>query len=175
MTITLRPAQESDIPAINKIHRYYVENTVITFTTTPKTDDEALAGFKATMSSGLPYIVAIDTESQHVVGFCYSSPFRGSKGGYSHTAELTLFVDQHEQGKGSGSLLLKHLIEIQTTPSKFSEYFTDKPRRVRALLACMAVDVTARDEGLGLKKYYEKFGFTLVGNLKNVGYKLERW
>lgn len=175
MTVTLRPAQESDIPEINKMHRYYVENTVITFSVTPKTDDEALSSFKNTVSSGLPYLVAVDDESQRIVGFSYTSPFRGSKGGYLHTAELTIFVDPHKQGRGSGSLLLRHLIEVLSNPPKFPEFFTGEPRRVRALIACMAVDVTGKDKGLGLKNFYESFGFELVGNLKNVGYKLDRW
>ena len=175
MTITLRPAQESDIPEINKIHRHYVENTVITFSITPKTDDEALSSFKSIISSGLSYLVAVDDESRAVVGFCYASPFRGSKGGYLHTAELTLFVDPHKQGRGSGSLLLRRLIEVASNPPNFPEFFPREPRRIRALIACMAVDVTGKDEGLGLKSFYEKFGFKVVGNLKNVGYKFDKW
>jgi L-amino acid N-acyltransferase YncA len=177
MTVTIRPAHETDIPNINQLHRPYVENTVITFSLVPKTDTEALESFRSIVSAGLPYIVAVDADTHRIVGFSYCSPFRGSKGGYMYTAELTLFIDKEEQGKGIGSILLKKLIEIESNPSDYLEFFaaTKEPRRVRALLACMAVDVTGKNEGLALKAFYEKFGFELVGHLKNVGYKFGRW
>jgi L-amino acid N-acyltransferase YncA len=174
MPFSIRPAEESDIHSIIDIHRYYVENTVITFSFEPKNLSDGLTDFKTTIASGLPYIVAIDNQSKRVLGYCYASEFR-AKGGYVHTAELSLFVDSQEQGKGIGSQLLKKLIEITINPSQFPEYYPRKPRNLRTLIACMAVDVTGKDEGIGLKKYYEKFGFEQVGHLKKVGFKLNRW
>lgn len=176
MSVILRPANESDIPSINAIHKYYIENTVITFTVIPKTDEEALKGYHAVTTNGLPYIVAVD-EHDKVLGYCYASPFRGVKGGYLHSAELTLFVALEEQGKRIGSMLLAKLIEIMKEPEKNSSkpYFQDNPKNVRALLACMALDVTGKGGGEKLKEFYERFGFQKVGQLKNVGYKFDKW
>jgi phosphinothricin acetyltransferase len=84
-------------------------------------------------------------------------------------------VNIQEQEKGIGTALLKELIKVTTNPSKSPEYYPEKMRRLRTLIACMAIDVTGKDEGLGLKKFYQRFGFEQAGYLKNSGYKLDRW
>jgi hypothetical protein len=82
---TLRAAAEGDVPQINAIHAFYVLNTVITFTITPATDDEALAKFKCVVSQDLPYSVVVDPIKTGVVGFAYTSGFRSGLSGYRHT------------------------------------------------------------------------------------------
>ncbi|KAF2503250.1 acyl-CoA N-acyltransferase [Lophium mytilinum] len=176
--VALRAAGEGDIPHINAIHAFYVLNTVITFTITPATDDEALSKFRAVVSQGLPYIVAVDNVTADIVGFAYASGFRTGKSGYRHTVEISLFCHPDHRAKGAGTLLLRKLIEVMKHPEDHADFVTvarDEDARVRNLIACMAVDEQSGKNGLGLKEYYEKFGFEQMGHLKRVGHKFDRW
>src|ERR1700733_6775951 len=105
--VTLRSATQSDIPAIKVIHSYYVLNTLITLAIVPSTDDELLSKYKFITSQGLPYIVAVDASANSAIGYAYVTGFRGFKGGYKHTVELSLFCHPEWRGQGVGTLLLK--------------------------------------------------------------------
>ncbi|KAF2816822.1 GNAT family N-acetyltransferase [Mytilinidion resinicola] len=176
--VALRAAREGDIPQINAIHAFYVLNTVTTFTITPATDDDALSKFRAAVSQGLPYLVAVDNATADVVGFAYASGFRSGLSGYRHTVEISLFCHPDHRSKGAGTLLLRKLIDVLKHPEDHAEFVTvarNEDARVRNLIACMAVDEQGWKNGLGLKEYYEKFGFEQMGHLKRVGHKFDRW
>ena len=178
MGITIRPAEEGDVRGINEIYTYYVEHTVITFSMTPYGYDDALKAYKAVIEQGLPYIVAVDQESETIHGYCYASGFRGQRGAYRHTVEFSLFLDHEHKGKGTGSLLLKTMLQVLRNPENFSEYVkTPRPAdsKIRNVIGCMSVDESGPGKGLGLKHFYERFGFEEVGHLKKVGHKFDRW
>jgi L-amino acid N-acyltransferase YncA len=177
MTFNIRSAKHDDVEGVNNLHSYYVENTVITFTLIPKTDAEGLETFQKISASGLPYLVAEDEKTKGIIGFAYASPFRGSKGGYKHTAELSLFVDHNHQSKAIGNVLLNNLVTILKNPEKFPEFYEVEPTKIRTLLACMAFDVNGeeKENGIRLRQYYENRGFVFSGQLKNVGHKFDRW
>ena len=103
---TVRPATPEDIPSINAIHKYYVENTVITFVTEPNSDEATLENYKKVIDQGLPYLVAVDNDQTTIVGYTYVSPFRGVKPGYRHTLELSLFCHPDQVRKGFGAKLI---------------------------------------------------------------------
>jgi phosphinothricin acetyltransferase len=70
------------------------------------------------------------------------------------------------------------MIQILRSPEDFPEYVkTPRPvdSKVRNVLGCMSVDENGLNKGLGLKEYYERFGFEEVGHLKHVGNKFDRW
>lgn len=175
--IKIRPAVEKDIPAVNKIHKHYVENTVITFITEPNSDSDALENFNKTKNLGLPYLVAVDS-SETVLGYTYVGPFRGVKPGYRHTLELSLFLSPDHVRKGIGKLLLTRIIAILEKPEEWREWFEGsrlleyKPKQ---LLAVMAIDIDGPGRGLKLRDWYVKSGFEERGGLKEVGWKKERW
>jgi L-amino acid N-acyltransferase YncA len=167
-----------DLAHINQIHRYFVENTVVTFSTVPKTDEQVLSGYKSVISSGLPYIVATDGDSGAVLGFTYASSFRSSKSGYRHTVELSLFCHPEQTGKGIGTSLLKKLLDVLREPKLHPEYVghaRSEDEKVRQVIACMAIDDIGDKGGLRLKEFYQKFGFEEVGHLRKVGHKFDRW
>lgn len=177
---TVRPATLTDMDDIHRIHAFYVQKTVTTFTLVPKTEQELVQIFEGIVESGLPSLVAEDNETKQVMGFAYASPFRGSKGGYLHTAELSLFVDRKQRGKEIGGTLLSDIITVLKIPKKYPEcYFGGhgEPTKIRTLLACMAFDVNGpeKDYGVRLWVFYENRGFVFSGHLKNVGYKFDRW
>jgi L-amino acid N-acyltransferase YncA len=185
MAMRIRAAQENDIPAINAIHKHYVENTIITFALTPKTDVAALEAYQDIAEKGLPYLVAVHGEATDtdaaavVVGFAYASGFRQFKGGYKFTVELTIFLHPDHVNKGAGTLLLTKLIECLREPDNCYPEFVGKLRpsdeRIRQVIAVVSLDEDDKEVGLALRDFYRKFGFEEVGHLKKVGHKLDKW
>jgi L-amino acid N-acyltransferase YncA len=180
---TLRPATPSDIPAIFDIHKYYTLNTVITFKIAVTPEENHLEILKSVQSQHLPYIVAIVDESkpcQRMVGYTYCTGFRGGKVGYRHTVELSLFCHPEYRHMGMGTQLLNKMLEVLSKPEQNTDFLAEgvargEDQKVRQVIACMAIDETGIDRGLGLKRWYENFGFEEVGHLKKVGHKFDRW
>ena len=176
--VIIRPATLEDIPSINTIHKYYVENTVITFLVTPNSDEVTLETFHKVKNDGLPYIVAEDSASQAIVGYTYVSSFRSVKLGYRHSLELSLFCHPDQVRKGIGKQLLLRLIEVLKQPEQWRDYFEGTRLlefRPKQLLAIMAIDIDGPNDGLALRDWYLKYGFEERGRLKEVGWKKHRW
>ncbi|KAF2245736.1 acyl-CoA N-acyltransferase [Trematosphaeria pertusa] len=176
-TLRLLPCAEEHIPRIRAILEHYVLNTVITFSLVPPTEEDVFQNWKAVLDQRLPFIVAVGDEDQ-VLGFTYATGFRSARKGYRHTVELSLFCHPDHTAKGIGRRLLTTLIDVLRSPEKFPEY-VDKPRsdddKVRMVLACMAVDESGWENGLGLRDFYVSHGFEEVGHLKRVGHKFDTW
>jgi L-amino acid N-acyltransferase YncA len=173
---TIRPATPEDIPAVNAIHRHYVENTVITFIEEPLSDEAALSTFNQITDSGRPYIVATDSDDT-VVGYCYVSPFRG-KSGYRHTQELSLFCHQNHVRKGIGRQLLARMVEILEQPKNWKDWLKGSfliETKPHQLMACMSVDTDGPGNGWKLRDFYVQMGFEQKGVLKAVGRKFDKW
>lgn len=176
--VTIRPAKPEDIPAMNLIHKHYVENTVITFVTEANSDEAALENYEKVEKEGLPYIVAEINEDKSIVGYTYVSSFRGVKPGYRHSLELSLFCHPDHVRKGIGKMMLQRLIQILEDPQGWRDWFDGtrlldfKPRQ---LIAVMAIDIDMPGRGLALRDWYLKLGFRETGHLKEVGWKKERW
>jgi L-amino acid N-acyltransferase YncA len=195
----IRPATSSDIPFVAKIHAHYTLNTVITFKTEVTTPEKHLENFENIQAQKLPYLVAVSPSPEEcstdpasaspqidmaptepeVIGYSYVTGFRSGKGGYIHTVELSLFVSPAHLYGGTGTLLLNRLISVLQNPSDNSEYYPNgirgEDQRVRQVIACMSVNVDSKENGLGLKKWYEGFGFVFSGHLKQVGFKFGKW
>ncbi|KAF2004789.1 hypothetical protein P154DRAFT_484877 [Amniculicola lignicola CBS 123094] len=124
----------------------------------------------------LPFITA-KNEQGEVIGYAYCGTFRERKG-YRHTVELSLFCRFDSVGKGVGAQLLTKVIDIIKEPGEFPEYITT-PRseddKVRMVMACMSVDETSWNNGLGLRDFYIRHGFEQVGYMNKVGEKMGRW
>lgn len=176
--ITVRRATPADIPAINEIHKYYVENSVITFVMEPNSDEAALENYNKVMNEGLPYLVAASNIDGKVLGYAYVVSFRGVKRGYVHSLELSLFCDPNEVRKGVGKQLLLQLIDILKHPEHFKDWY-DGSRMIdsnpRQLIACMAIDVDMPSGGWKLRDWYLNLGFEQKGHLKEVGWKKGQW
>lgn len=178
MVAQIRPAQPGDLAQIHAIFEYYVLNTVVSFLTLKPPFDYVESRYKAAIDRGFPYLVAVDTASDEVVGYAYASAFRGFMLGYGHSAEMTIFCHPEHQNKGVGGRLMKELLAAlrQTTHISTEAGHEDESRsfKIKKLFAIMAVDETGPDKGLGLRDWYIKFGFEEVGRLKGVGDKKGR-
>ncbi|KAL0064464.1 hypothetical protein AAF712_008628 [Marasmius tenuissimus] len=179
--VVLCPTLESHTADLDAIFNHYVENTVMTFATTPISDDEAYAKYRSVKDSGLPYIVAPDSDdNSNPIGYIYATPYRGDCGGYVHSVEMSMFCHPQHVGKGAGTALLTRFLEVLREPERFGDNWLggqrrEPERRVCKIIAIMALDEDSRDGGLGSKKFYERFGFEEVGRLRGVGRKFGRW
>ncbi|KAK1219052.1 hypothetical protein PQX77_018242 [Marasmius sp. AFHP31] len=179
--VVLCPALESHVTHLNAIFNHYVENTVMTFATTPISDDEAYMKYRSVKDSGLPYIAALDyDDNPNPIGYIYATPYRGDRGGYVHSIEISMFCHPQHVEKGAGTALLTRFMEVLREPERFDDEWLDgqrrePERRVCEVIVIMALDEDGRDRGLGLKKFYERFGFEEVGRLRRVGRKFGRW
>ncbi|KAJ9149755.1 hypothetical protein NKR23_g4100 [Pleurostoma richardsiae] len=175
----IRAATKEDMPGVERINRHYVLNTVITFATEPKTVEQFVRQFDEIARDGLPYIVAVEPNSADVLGYANAHAFRDVSSAYKYTVEISLFCANGQTGRGIGSKLLKALIDALKEPLKHPELRAQgahiPPRPVKQALAVMAVDETAKRNGLALKEFYESFGFRCNGHLRQVGYKFDRW
>lgn len=112
-----------------------------------------------------------------VVGYAYAGQYRAPVGGYSHTAELSIFVAPACIGWGIGSLMIDKLLCVLREPGINREYTHEDDLQpvVTEVMCCMAVDVEGREGGMGLRDWYLRWGFREVGRFEKVGYKLGRW
>ena len=178
MSIEIRAATEKDLQQVQTIFEHYVLNTVVSFLVHKPPSDYIESRHKASTERKLPYLVAVDPETQQVVGYTYASAFRGFMLGYGHSVEMTLFCAPEYVGKGIGSMTMTALLEAlrQTKHVSHEEGHEDNKVEfeIKKVFAIMSVDETAPKGGLALRDWYSKFGFEEVGRLKGVGSKKDR-
>jgi L-amino acid N-acyltransferase len=151
--IDLRPAVAADLAAINEIYNHYVTRSTCTYQELPETLAERAAWFAAHGPTH-PVLVAVD--GKEVVGWGSLSPFQ-RRSGYRFTVEDSVYVRENRHGRGIGSSLLAELIARA------------KKLHHRSIIAGIDAEQPAS------LKLHEKFGFTRVAHLKQVGFKFERW
>ncbi len=152
MSLCIRRATTSDLPAITGIYNDAILNSTATFDTEPKSLEEA-AGWLASHGDRYPVLVAeLDGE---VVGWSSLSQWSDRRA-YDGTAETTFYVAAGHRGRGVGRALKAAII--------------DEARRfgLHSLIARVA---EGSDASLHLN---ESFGFRRVGTLKEVGHKFGR-
>ncbi|OAA61194.1 Acyl-CoA N-acyltransferase [Niveomyces insectorum RCEF 264] len=131
MAFEIRPAREADMPAVARINRHYILNTVMTFKETVGPLDTYVDTLRAVAAEGLPYLVAVardssapitadvadaDAAAPAVLGYAYAKAFRADRPAYRYAVELTLFCDPEHTGRGLGSALLTTLLDaVKTT------------------------------------------------------------
>ena len=151
----LRPALESDIPAVAGIYAHYVLHSTASFETVPPDTQEMARRRQDVLKTNLPYLVAeIDGT---VVAYAYAVPYR-PRAGYRFTVEDSIYVHRDYAGKGIGRLLLAALIEACEKTA------------CRQMLAVIG----GRDNTASVRLHHA-FGFRQVGLLQSVGFKFGAW
>jgi phosphinothricin acetyltransferase len=151
--ITLRPATDSDLVAINDIYNHYVHHSTCTYQEEPEPLAARRQWFKHHGDSH-PVIVA-EADGQ-VVGWGSLSAYH-ARSAYRRTVENSVYVHpQHHRG-GIGSLLLQELI------------LRAHELGYHIIIASIDGDQTA---SIAL---HAKFRFEKVGHLRQVGFKFDRW
>jgi len=152
--ISIRSANQDDIPGILAIVNYNILHSTAVYDYDPKELQEMQNWFEEKQQAGWPVIVA--TESGNVVGYGTYGTFR-YKQGYRFTVEHSVYVADRHAGKGIGKQLLSELIAT----AKAAGYHT------------MIGGIDA--ENTGSIAFHKKFGFKEAGTIKEAGFKFGRW
>lgn len=155
LSVVIRDATESDMPAIQAIYAHHVLHGIATFENVPPDAQEMLLRFRRISEQGMPYLAACREDK--VVGYCYASTYR-PRHAYRFTVEDTVYLAPDAQGKGVGRRLLQALIE-----------------RCAAGPWRQMVAVISGEGSEASIALHRKLGFTAAGTLHAVGHKHGRW
>ncbi len=156
MTLAIRPARPSDIPAIARIYAHGVVHGTSSFELTPPDEAEMMRRMNDLVGQGFPYLAA-DIDGR-LGGYAYAGLYR-TRPAYRHTLEDSVYVAPDIHRRGVGRALLAALIE------------TAEARGFRQMIAVIG-DSPNQAPSIGL---HEVLGFTRAGVLRDVGFKLGGW
>lgn len=149
----VRAATTDDLPAIARIYGHAVRETVATFDVTDPPD--SYWQHKLTSTEPGDHVIVV-VESAAVVGYAYSTSFR-PRPAYARTRETSVYLAPDAVGRGLGRLAYTHLLDL-----------------LRADRMHCAVAVVAEPNPASVA-LHESLGFELVGTLREVGRKFDRW
>jgi L-amino acid N-acyltransferase len=109
-TIVLRAATVADAAAILEIYNREVTETTATFDIVPRTLEQQQAWISE-RTGAFAAIVAVEVQSRKVVGFASLSTYK-ERAAYRTTVENSIYVHRQYGGRGIGTLLLTHLIDV---------------------------------------------------------------
>lgn len=107
VAITVRPAQEADIPAITEIYNQGIEDRIATLEGEPHSVEERREWFRE-HGPNEPILVA-ETEGL-IVGWASLSRYKPRRC-YDGVKELSIYVRREWRGQGIGALLLDALLK----------------------------------------------------------------
>jgi L-amino acid N-acyltransferase len=151
---TIRLATESDAEAIRAIYNYYVLHSTCTYQTEPETAAERLAWLRARDFATHPVTVA--EADATVIGWAALSRWN-TRGGYSKTAEASVYIHHEHHRRGLGKALLLDLIE-----------------RAKAARLHVIIGGTSSDQPASLALQVA-VGFVPIGTFRQTGRKFDRW
>jgi L-amino acid N-acyltransferase YncA len=152
-TMTIRPLQEADAPAMLAIYRHYVESTAISFEEEVPSVHEYAARVRKYVA-GWAGVVA-ETAGQ-VVGYAYGSSHR-ERAAYRWSVETTVYVAPGVQRSGIGRKLYAALLPMLADAGFCNAYAgVAQPNPASVAL-------------------HRAVGFQPIGSFPRVGYKFERW
>jgi len=105
--LTIRRAALPDLSAITEIYNVAILNTIATFDTEPKTDEEQKSWFDG---HGPKYPILVAEQDNLVVGWASLSMW-SNRCAYSDTAEASLYVREERQGQGIGRKLMEAITQ----------------------------------------------------------------
>ena len=149
----VRPVKDIDAARITEIYNHYILNTLITFEECSLRTEEILARIK-NITTEYPWLVYED--NGRIVGYAYAARWK-ERSAYRHTVEAAIYVDVQDTGKHIGSQLTAALLDEL------------RGMKIHSVLAGIALPNGAS------VALCEKFGFAKVGQLKEVGFKLNQW
>jgi phosphinothricin acetyltransferase len=154
-SVTLRPANLSDLPAITRIYAHAVLHGTASFELEPPDEAEMTRRMRALLDGGFPYLAA--ERDGALAGYAYAGLYR-TRPAYRFTLEDSVYVAPDAQRAGIGRLLLQALIADA------------EAKGFRQMIA--VIGDSAQTPSIAL---HAAAGFTMVGPLVSVGYKFGRW
>ncbi|UKM64245.1 N-acetyltransferase family protein [Flavobacteriaceae bacterium GSB9] len=149
----IRSVHINDAKALLEIYNYYVLHSVATFDNQPLSL-QVFIDKLTQINAEYPFLV-FEYENE-ILGYAYGSKFR-PKPAYKNTVETTVYVKQNAHGKQIGSKLYAKLL-----------------KQLKAQSFHMALGVLTLPNEASVK-LHNKFNFTQVAYLKEVGFKFGKW
>ncbi|MBM3110671.1 MAG: N-acetyltransferase family protein [Pseudomonas sp.] len=156
MTYLIRDAGTADLPGIRDIYNDAVLNTTAIWNEQPVDLANRQAWFNARRAQHYPILVAADSISDEVLGYASFGDWRPFEG-FRHTVEHSVYIRNDQRGNGLGPTLMEALIERARA--------CDKHVMVAAIESGNAASI----------RVHERLGFTLNGQMPQVGVKFGRW
>ena len=150
----IRNYKTEDANSILEIINYNILNSTALYDYEPRSLENQIAIFDDKLKKGFPIIVV--TENEVVVGFGYYSEFRFREA-YKFTVEHSVYAHPNHIGKGIGKLIMENLIDLA------------KAQKLHTMIG--VID----SENQSSIDFHEKFGFEIVGTIKDSGFKFDRW
>ncbi len=154
MNIIIRQADKNDVAKILEILNYEIINTTVVYDYQKRTYEEQLRWFKKKKEENLPVIVAV--VDGKVAAYGTYGIFRPWEA-YKFSIEHSLYVEKNKRKLGIGKLILQELIDI----ARLEGYHT----------IVAGIDASNQNSII----FHKQFGFKEVGNLKQIGYKFNKW
>lgn len=154
MSVILRSATVNDLEKILEIVNHSILHTTANYNYEIQTLETQKKWFQDKTTHNQPVIVAQINDT--IVGFGSYGQFR-EKIGYQYTVEHSVYVVDNLIGKGVGSQLLTQLISFA------------KQQGYHVMIGAIDAD------NAGSIAFHEKFGFTIAGTIREVGYKFDHW
>ncbi len=161
--VYIRDAKISDAADLLKIYEYYVIDTAITFEYDVPSVEEFTQRIE-TVTKDFPYIVAVDSKTEKILGYAYASKFH-ERAAYQWCVEMSIYIDKEVRRGGLGRLLYSELERRL------------KEMGILNLNACIGYPNGKEDEYLTYDsvRFHEKMGYTMVGEFHECGFKFGRW
>lgn len=153
--ILIRPSRDDDLPALQAIYGWHVENGTGTFEVHAPEGAEMARRRADVLGKGLPWLVL--EHAGRVVGFAYATHFR-PRPAYRFCLEDSLYLAPDATGRGFGRLLLLELLSQCEAVG------------ARQMLAVIGDSANAGSVGV-----HRSLGFAPVGTLHAAGWKFGRW
>ena len=152
--VAIRPGVPTDAAALSRIYNHYVTQTHVTFEEDEVSVPELARRIEEVVQAGFPWIVG--ERGGELLGYAYGCPWR-PRGAYRFSAEATIYVDPALTGQGIGSHLYAALLPALAA---------------RGLHVVVGVIALPNDASIRL---HERFGFTKVAHLDEIGFKFGQW
>lgn len=149
-----REAMPDDAETIRGIWNYHIRETVATFNSLEKSEEDVCLEILNSREAGHAFLVAVDNGT--VAGFAKYGQFRPGTG-YSGAYEHTVQISRDKTGLGAGRVLMD-AIERHARNSGG-----------HTIIACVSGE---NHEGMG---FHRHLGFDNVSILPEVGFKFGRW
>jgi L-amino acid N-acyltransferase YncA len=154
-SVSVRDSTDAGAASIAAIYAHHVLRGPASFEMEPRSVAEMTKRRTDILSRGLPYLVAEQDGS--VLGYTSAGPYRPSAA-YRYTVEDSIYLRPDEIGQGIGRHILHELI-------------------IRCTAVGMRQMIAVVGDGASVAsiRLHESFGFRVIGVLRAVGRKHERW
>ena len=155
-TLQIRKFRLEDINQVLKIYNFHIKNGFGNFQEKILSYEEFFDLCQNILKEDLPFLVS--ESDKKIIGFTYLYKFR-NKSGYRFSFENSIYIDNKFIGMGIGNKLLNELIKNSKQKSK-----------IKTIIA-----VISGHNSIPSIKIHEKNGFIMIGILKKIGFKNNKW